>query len=89
MSSRAGSGSVVVVGELTAHTVAADYVGVRGALLHAPRPMTAPGRGRSGHRRFRKRQANVTPGPVIAASSLFDTRWLSPAITAADQTGNR
>jgi hypothetical protein len=88
MSSAGGSGSVVVVGELTAHTVAADYVGVRWALLHAPRPMTAPGPPAAPATTFRKRQANVTPGPVIAASSLFDTRWLSPAITAADQTGN-
>jgi hypothetical protein len=85
----AGPGSVVVIGSLVSSPVPGARVGVRYAIVHAPKPMTAPPAPAKPLTLFRRRAAQVVPsGPSIVTRSYFDVQWVSPPLDAADLSGD-
>lgn len=86
ITSAAGTG-VVVVALLATVPVAGSAAGVRYALVHAPRAMTAPPAPAEPAGIFRRRDASVElPGPQLVARSLFEVQW--PPLPGPAQTGD-
>ncbi|MCP3711112.1 hypothetical protein M3I54_29750 [Paraburkholderia sp. CNPSo 3274] len=80
---------VVTVGEITLHRLAADPIGTRYAMLHAPHqiaPLVAPGDPVS---TYRHRDADVDASSLqLVPRSLIDIEWPAPDPSAALYTGD-
>ena len=96
-------GSVIVVGDITAHVVPSDFIGMRHAIVHAPKVIAPPAQPSAPVAIFRQRSAQVVdpgptiatgsaqvvdPGPTIATGSYFDVQWVATPLTSVDRTGN-
>lgn len=72
--------NVIVVGEIDLHPLAPDMIGMRYALLHAPKPLLQLAAQPKPISTFRHRKADVDPITLdLVPHSLLEVEWPAPA----------